>query len=598
MTAQEGRIPPGAAARDTLRIWRSARSWFGPFEREPDPWKMETVTALDAYTDEVLAGIAAAGFNAVWIHGDFNHVVRTAVLPELGRNAGLHQERMNELVRRANRHGIRIMMYVQPLRALPRESGFWKAHPDAAGQPEVMVGDEGEPVELWSLCPSTEPIRRFLVEASAELARKVPGLGGLIMITASEYPAHCWARRGHIMLSDGSRAVAEMECPRCRARDPGEVVTEIIGRIRDGVRSVRADMPIIAWNWSWSFYEPIPCPKIIGGLPRDVTLMADFERGGHKKIHGRDTVIDEYSLGFAGPSRQFAESYDLARNRGLEVMAKLQFATTHELATVPNLPVLGNVAAKAQAVRRLGLSGFMGCWNIGNGLSANTSIFNAALAGRLPEEPSAALAAFAREYFPGCDAARAAAAWLQFGEAMDHYPFSTAFLYSGPANFTFVLPVEPGPLTGRSMGRSWMLDERGDDFEPALVGTTAGETVERLEALAALWAGAMPGYREALRNGAAGPHAAEELRTAEICGLTFRSLWNHLRLYRLRKDWTPAKAPEYRALVRSELEVLRAALPILREDPRFGYHSEARGYQYDADRVARQISVLEAQVRE
>jgi hypothetical protein len=588
----------GASARDTLRIWRSAKSWFGPFEREPDPWKMETVTALDAYTDEILAGIAGAGFNAVWVHGDFNHVVRTTVLPELGRNADLHQERMNELVRRAKRHGVRIMMYVQPLRALPRESDFWKAHPDLAGQPEVMVGDDGEEVELWSLCPSTETIRRFLVEASAELARKVPGLGGLIMITASEYPAHCWARRGHIMLSDGSRAMAEMECPRCRGRNPSEVVVEILHKIRDGVRSVRADMPIIAWNWSWSFYEPIPCAGIINELPRDVILMADFERGGHKVIHGKDTVIDEYSLGFAGPSRQFTESYDLARHRGLEVMAKLQFGTTHELATVPNLPVLGNVVAKAQAVRRLGLAGFMGCWNIGNSLSANTTIFNAALAGHLPEEIPAALAAFAAEYFPGCDASKAAAAWQAFAGAMDHYPFSTVFVYSGPANFSFLLPVQPGPLSGKSMGRSWMLDERGDDFGPALVGTTVDETLERLEALATIWANAMPGYREALRNGEAGPHAAEELRTAEICGLTFRSLWNHLRIYRLRKAWSPASGAEYFGLVRAELEVLRAALPILLADPRFGYHSEARGYQYDADRVAHQIAILESQVRE
>lgn len=598
MTTAAGAVPPGVAGRETLRVWRSAKSGFGPFEKEPDPWKMETVTALDAYTDEVLAGIANAGFNAVWIHGDFNHVVRTTALPELGRNAELHQERMNELIRRAKRHGIRIVMYAQPLRALPRESGFWKAHPDAAGQSEVMLGDEGEEVELWSLCPSTEVIRRYLVEAPAELARKVPGLGGLIMITASEYPAHCWARRGHIMLSDGSRALAEMECPRCKEREASDVIVEILSRIRDGIRSVRPDMPIVAWNWSWSFYEPIPCPKIITGLPRDVTLMADFERGGLKKIHGKDTVIDEYSLAFAGPSRQFTESYELARSRGHEVMAKLQFATTHELATVPNLPVLGNVVDKALSVRRLGLSGFMGCWNIGNGLSANTTIFNAALAGRLPEDIPAALKAFAAEYFPGCDAEGATSAWLAFAGAMDHYPFSTAFLYSGPANFSFILPVEPGPLTGRSMGRSWMIDERGDDFEPALVGTTVEEALERLEALAGLWTAAMPGYRAALRDGTAGPHASEELRTAEICGFSFRSLWNHLRIYRLRKAWSPDRASEYRALVREELEVLRAALPILRADPRFGYHSEARGYQYDADRVARQIAILESQVRE
>ena len=41
-----------------------------------------------------------------------------------------------------------------------------------------------------------------------------------------------------------------------------------------------------------------------------------------------------------------------ARERGLRVMAKLQLGTTHELATVPSLPLIGNLYDKARALRR------------------------------------------------------------------------------------------------------------------------------------------------------------------------------------------------------------------------------------------------------
>jgi hypothetical protein len=60
---------------DTIRIWRSPSSAFGHFMPVPDSWQEESVTALDAYTDQELAKIATSGFNAIWVHGNLNHVV-------------------------------------------------------------------------------------------------------------------------------------------------------------------------------------------------------------------------------------------------------------------------------------------------------------------------------------------------------------------------------------------------------------------------------------------------------------------------------------------------------------------------------------------
>lgn len=570
---------------DTIRIWRSSNSAFGPFLRRPDPWQEETVTALDVYTDDELARIVASGFNAIWVHGNPNNVVRTRVFPELGCDAKLHQERMNRLVDRARKHDVGVFMYCQPGRGIPCDDDFWLNNPGIAGQVSPVIDEQGAEVQVAALCTSTGDVHDYLGQAAAELARKIPGLNGLIMITASEYPAHCYSQRWR-----------DNECPRCAERKPVDVVSEVIRLVRNGVRSVNAEWRIIAWNWSWSFYIPPPCEEIINNLPDDVILLVDFERGGRKLIAGRERSIDEYSLSYPGPSEQFMESLKVAGARGLEVMAKLQFGTTHELATVPNIPVLGNVFAKADSVRKMKLPGFMGCWNFGNMLSANTAAFNAFLLGKLPEAREGAMLAFVAGYFPACDAQAATRAFLKFGEAMDSYPFCIPYLYSGPTNFACILPVKAGPLDGKPLGRSWLLDERGHDMTNALGDYSVDELVNCFEVMTSAWREGLLELRQALST-CAHVHAREELNTAAVCWHSFRSALNFIKIYCLRREWNEPMLSDYLAIIRDELANLVGLLPIVREDARFGYHIEAHGYQYDADRISQRITELARQLK-
>lgn len=579
---------------ETIRIWRSPASDCGYFS--PDAWHEETITALNTYTDAELSSIAASGFNAIWIYGQLNHVVRTAVFPELGTDAELHQQRMNALTERARRHGIMVFMFCQSPLSIPCDDPFWHHHADVAGQIETITEAGGREIKVQALCTSTDKVKNYLYQSAAELAKKIPDLSGVIMITASELPAHCWSKRGRVIQADGSFARVAIECPRCSRRKPETVVSEIIQLLREGIRSVNLGWKIIAWNWSWTFYLPSPCNEIIAALPSDVILQVDFERGGHKIIAGKRRTIDEYSLSFVGPSEQFQKSLEAARNNGLQVMAKLQFGTTHELATVPNLPVMGNVFAKADAVRDMNLAGFMGCWTFGNMITANTAGFNAFLAGKLPPDRDDALRTFAAEYFPGCNAYGVAAAWLKFDEAMDHYPFSIPWLYSGPANFSFILPMKPAPLSGKSLGFSHMLDERGDDMGAVLSDYSIEEIIAEFEQLAAIWFDGLQLLRAALDN-CTHIHACEELNTATVCWHSFRSIVNFCTVYALRREWSDTKLLAYRVIIADELENLQEVLPVLQQDSRFGYHIEAHGYQYDADGVAQKIDNLQRQLQ-
>ena len=179
-----------------IKIWRHYGSYFGAGGTITDTAITETTTADGVYTDEVLASIAESGFNGIWVHGQLHNLIWRPEFPELAPLAALHQERMNSLIRRAAKHGLKVYLYMQPPRALPvADEAFWNAHKDVGGQ-EIPspAGIPGAPL-YRSLCTSTDIVRKYIRNGMADLTRALPGLGGYIIISASEYPAHCYTHR-------------------------------------------------------------------------------------------------------------------------------------------------------------------------------------------------------------------------------------------------------------------------------------------------------------------------------------------------------------------------------------------------------------------
>lgn len=581
------------------RIWRSPRSAFGEFYKRSDDLQAETYLAVEAYTDDELQQIAAAGFNGIWVHAQLHYIVADAVFPELAPHAEQHQERLNTLIQRAARHGIAVYLYMQPPRALPDDLPFWQNHPEIAGQVEegFPTPDAPQGFPLRSLCTSTTVVQDYLRRAFQQLTQALPGLGGYIFITASEYPAHCWTRRGASMDSAGKITPTLCECPRCNTRRPEEVVVELLTIIRSGIRSVSAKMPIICWNWSWKAYLPIPCVALIDRLPRDLIVMGDFERGGYADVCGHSRhFIDEYSLGYAGPSEQFRGVLQCCRAAGQEVFAKLQIGTTHELATVVNLPLIGNIYQKCCFIRANALSGFMGCWNFGNNLSANTAALNYFLTIEPPlANENAALEQFAAYYFPGCQADLVRRGWQTLAEAMRYYPLEIPYLYMGPSNIALALIPEPAPLSGKGLGRSWLMDERGDTPLHCFEAFTEAEAAAGMSRLQTIWARGVEQLREGLQ-GVSDKRATDELGNAEVCLACWHSVVNFYSWTALRRAWSEAQRETYRAVIADELENIRRVLPFVERDSRQGFHVEAHGYFFNADILRRKIVVLTQQL--
>ena len=568
--------------KDSFRIWRSSDSDF---------YKDETLHAAEVYTSDSLRKIADAGFNAVWIRGILRDIAPTRVFPELGRNSAVHIRSLRTVIRRGDRVGIRLFLYLQEPMGMPPEAAFWKRHPETKGitRLETFAGP------MSTMCTSEPQVTAFLRKAAGTLSKRLPGLAGAILITASEYMSHCYS---HYPVNPEITFLPDtpkgpLGCPRCARRHPREIVREIIENVHNGFGDAGNGAKVIAWNWSWNVYEKDPQARIINSLPRDVTVQAGFERGDTKVILGKLRTIDEYALSFAGPSRRFLESCKTARGNGMKVMAKLQIGATHELATVPNLPLIGSLYEKVRAMRKHKISSFMGCWNFGNMLTANTAAFNRFLTTKRLPSRRQALVAFARDYFPGCNAQQVAEAWETFGGAMDSYPFCVPFMYHGPLNYAVAHPIEPGPLDKRPVGPSWLPAERGDELKESFGCYRLSEIIKGLGILTRTWWKGVETFEGALAACKA-PAAREEINTARMCGHCFQSGWNLYRAYRLRRNWKASRLKAMLAIMRNERGHLADAAAIAQADKRMGFHIEPQLQMFNASSIRRKLRKLDA----
>ena len=569
-----------AKKADSLRIWRSPYSDF---------YKDETLHAAEVYTQDYLEELASTGFNAIWIHAYLRDVAPTRVFPELGRNSAAHLRGLRTVMRRGERAGIRLFLYMQPPMSMPARAAFWRKHPEARGVTNEKSGPSGG---TSAMCTSEPKVRAFLREAAETLSLRLPGLGGAILITASEYLAHCYSQYPiQHDITYWPKPTKPLGCPRCAQRHPREIVEDVVKSIHSGFDAAGNGAEVIAWNWSWSMYEKDPQKQIVGMLPRDVTLMAGFERGGFKTIFGKRRVIDEYALSYAGPSERLVASVKAARHRGMKTMAKLQIGVTHELGTVPNLPLIGNLYEKARAMRRLKATSYMGCWNFGNMLTANTAAFNAFLgAKRLPPRPQA-LTGFARDYLPGCDVKGVAKAWEIFGEAMDNYPFCIPFLYEAPLTYAVAHPIEPAPLRPAGVGPAWRLVERGDELRGTFGCYSLGEIIKGLGALTRIWWRGAKCFEDAIA-GCEAPAAQQERNSVRMAGHCFHSSWNLYKAYQLRKEWSSSHLEPLRAIMRDECEHLPDALRIAETDRRMGFHSGCQRYLFTPSGIRKKLRRL------
>jgi len=545
----------------------------------------DILDAPDVYTDGYFEDLLVNGMNAIWLRARLRDAARTDVFPELGRDAERIQDCLNRLCAKAGKHGVRVFLYLNEPLCFPADDPFWQRHPDIKGVRGSSVMDNWS--ETYAICTSHPDSIAFLQQAACNLFEACPKLGGVFLINRSEHHTHCYSHTD------------DTKCPRCSRRPIAEVIAEVINTIYRGVRSASADAEVVAWNWSWPVKNEL---GILEAIEPEVAVMADFERGGWKKINGISRYIDEYSLSYAGPSEQFVRVFETARNLGHETFAKLQVGTTHEIATVINLPLIGNLLKKVRWLKEHDAAGVLACWNFGNRFSLNTFAFKAFLDAADLSDSDAVLAGVANEFFGVDTGAAIAGVWNEFAAAFDHYPFRMRFLYFGPVNYALAYPLpKPGDVE-TPMKMTWIpgqkpfgtrltdvLDTWREDEHPF----SLEEIRDSFRTLSQKFSPATERYAALLERARNSARAERELKNARVITAILQSTWNIFDAY-IISNAEPFDTTAWQAAAQREIANIESVIGLLHDEKEIGYHIEAADWFFAEADLAEKLESLRA----
>ena len=549
------------------------------------PYYIDESTGEDYYPDDYLDRLAHHGFNGIWVHATLRGFAHSPIFPTYGEKAEQNLAYLHALITRAAKYHIRVYLYMTEPLGMAEDDPIWEQCPHLRGAQSLLD-------RSYALCTSTPEVREHLRESIVWMVQRLPGLGGIIQISASEHHHHCWSHVDPRHTLNEWHKPPTCGCTRCAERLPQDVVSEVITLVHDGIRASAPKAEHIVWNWSWAMYEADPQRGIIERLPRDVMVMGDFERGLPVEIAGTRFINEEYSLSLIGPSPRYQGLAQVCQELGVQHVGRIQIPVTHEAPTTPYWPVYPKLAEKCRRLVAEGAAGIMACWNFGNFLGLGTEIANR-LCWSPPVEPQAVVQEVAERYFGLEHAPLAMQAWQTFCQASDAYPLGMHFLYYGPLARGVALPLFPSP-SGRPMAPSYMLSPLGDRIADCLAPFTSETLVSQLRHMYAAWQVGVAQYASIASAIDERRRACitTEYACAGIFGSQARSAANFIEYVDLRDTAGNSASCRIQEIVQDELENCRSALIYARMDKRIGFHGEAQGYLFTPQMIEEKIAQL------
>jgi hypothetical protein len=516
----------------------------------------------DPYPDGLLARLADAGVNGVWLQAVLHKLAPCPWLPERSARYEKRLKNLRALVARARKYGIRVFLYLNEPRAMP--NGFFTDHPQLKGAPE---GDHA------ALCTSVLEVQKFIRDSVATICRAVPDLGGFFSISASENLTNCWSHNG------GAK------CPRCSQRPPADVIAEVNRLFQDGIRQASSKAQLIAWDWGWN---DAWAGDVIKQLPAEVALQSvsewslPIERGGIK------SEVGEYSISSIGPGPRAQRHWKLAQERGLKTIAKIQAGCTWELSAVPYIPAVENVARHAENLYRENVRDLMLGWTLGGYPSPNLEVVSETLASGSAE---AAMQRVADRRFGKNLAPAVLTAWRGFSTAFREFPYNIGVVYSGPQQ------LGPANLlwAGRTGYSATMVGFPYDDLDSWRAVYPPEIFIQQLDKVADGFERALDELKSATASLNATPAQlralTQEQDVAEAAAIHFRSSANQARFVLARRAAAEVKDPEAVAAARKEMEaVLRQEIVLAKRlheiqsrDSRIGFEASNQYYYVPVD---------------
>lgn len=566
---------------------RISRCFFGPTYRPP-LCVDELTNDIDYYPEGYLDRLAHEGVNGLWLTMYFKDLP-SSLFPENGKDSEKRFAKLRDTVRRCGRYGIKIYVFLSE----PKYINYtWKTYSskDLEAYPELISWEE----DGWNMfCTCNETARTYLREGISTIFHNVPELGGAINIMRGEDNACCSGAH----LSRGHRP--GKTCPVCAAKGEAKEFRELAELYTNAMHTYNPNAEFIGW-----FYAPVQRDgsaaskrflEVAQAWPDESTIMFNFESGGKLMQEGKQRIVFDYSLAYVGPSKLFEDVSNVTVKTG----AKLQVGCSHEDAAVPFIPVPENLYEKYKFMHEHGVSTVMQCWYFGN----YPGLMNQA-AGQLsfepfPENPMEFLTALAKPQWR-MDAPVVAKAWHTFSMAYRMFPGNLAFAWYGPLHNSIAWPLYLYPVD-QPIAPSWILGQF-----PQVSGDRIGETLgfhhnltearNLCFAMRDRWAEGLSYLNSLTDSYKDDPERLADIRLAQAVGLQMESAANLLQFYWLRENMLYHKQDnlaEMKAIVFDEISNTKRMHALCLVDPRLGYHSEAEGYLFYAEKLEARTKLLE-----
>lgn len=549
---------------------RITRGFFSPTNRPPK-YGDELLDDIDYYPENYLNRLAHNGTNGIWIYTSFSQLIHSPYLPPKDDGCEKRMQKLSGIVERCKRYGIKVYIFaIEPIGFFKDES---KGHEDMLGADPIYG--------FHPMCPRAEKTRAHVIYCLENIFRSIPDLGGFITIPAGERPTTC--------ASVGTYKT----CPRCSKYTRGENLAYSVDLIKEGLRHAGTGAEFISWTYGHRYWDDNDIAEYIRNTPTDIVIMQNFEDRGIDTQLGKPRIAFDYWLSYPGPSDMFTLSADEAKKHGNPAYAKMQVCSSHEIATVPYIPVPGILFDKYKKARELGVTGIMECWYFGNYPSLmNRASTELSYIDDLSDKTSF-LTELASRLYGKSRAKQIADAWIAFEEGYRNYPTNIMFSYYGPMHDGVVWDLAPIPVN-MSLPRSWQLTDPpdGDRIGECLFnGHTIDEAITLSERMCYAWDRGLD-----LLPFSEGD---EHISCAEAIGILFRSGKNILEFYKLRNilgtgaDDPYATVDKMENIVKEEIAHSQRMIELCSSDPRLGYHSESEGFKFFPDKLRSRINKLE-----
>ena len=596
-------LPLGKIRRKPFVKTRLSRCAFGPINRPPMN-RDELMDDVDYYHGEYLNRLAHEGVNALWISAEFSDLCPSKHFPSHGKDAKQRFAKLKKTIQRCRQYGISIFLlcneprafggksYIMPLESenCLKENPFFRGH---------TAGNQ------ICFCTSSPQAQEYLEACTNHIFSQVPELGGLINISFGERPSHCFSGFGNIFNSN---------CPRCSTRKPEDVFHEMLSAMARGMKKAAPSAKFISWFYIPSMMEDRigsiekkgECIRqIASALPEDITMQINFESNGTARQLGRDFTVYDYHLAYIGPSRFFREWSAAAIAGGTAVSAKLQTGCSHENATIPFIPVPGNLYKKYRAAKQCKVSTVMQSWYFGNW----PGVMNKA-AGELsflpfPRSEKSFLETLARIDWAE-DYQQAVKAWQYFMKGYAYFPMELSFAWFGPLHCSIVWPLHLFPAD-KPIAPSWEFGfpDSGDRIgECAGASHTLDEVLYLLGKMNRCWQRGIEILTPLKKRFSHNKDRLWDIGTAEAIGLQINSSFNIFKFYDLREKLPYMQQRQQLAALKKMTELVKCEIQnsqkmklLCLQDSRIGFHPEAEGYKFFPEKLQKRIGKLKKLLR-